>query len=74
MLALRYAAVLALALWTGGLVVVGAVAAPAVFDILGARSAAHVQVTFGPVFGYTILHIAMFLLTGFMAATLLIAG
>lgn len=39
MLALRYAAVLALALWTGGLVVVGAVAAPAVFDILGARSA-----------------------------------
>lgn len=39
MLALRYAAVLALALWTGGLVVVGAVAAPSVFDILGARSA-----------------------------------
>ena len=39
MLALRYAAVLALALWTGGLVVVGVVAAPSVFDILGARSA-----------------------------------
>ena len=37
MLALRYAAVLALALWTGGLVVVGAVAAPSVFDVLGAR-------------------------------------
>jgi hypothetical protein len=37
MLALRYAAVLALALWTGGLVVVGAVAAPAIFDVLGAR-------------------------------------
>jgi hypothetical protein len=39
MLALRYAAVLALALWTGGLVVIGAVAAPSVFDVLGARSA-----------------------------------
>src|SRR4026209_1941046 len=39
MLALRYAAVLALALWTGGLVVVGAVAAPAIFDVLGARGA-----------------------------------
>jgi Domain of unknown function (DUF4149) len=37
MLALRYAAVLALALWTGGLVVVGAVAAPSIFDFLGAR-------------------------------------
>jgi hypothetical protein len=39
MLALRYAAVLALALWTGGLVVVGAVAAPSVFEVLGARGA-----------------------------------
>ena len=37
MLALRYAAVLALALWTGGLVVIGAVAAPSIFDVLGAR-------------------------------------
>ena len=39
MLALRYAAVLALALWTGGLLVIGAVAAPSVFDILGAHGA-----------------------------------
>jgi hypothetical protein len=37
MLALRYAAVLALALWTGGLLVVGAVAAPSIFDVLGPR-------------------------------------
>lgn len=36
MLALRYAAVLALALWTGGLTVLGALAAPAAFDVLGA--------------------------------------
>jgi Domain of unknown function (DUF4149) len=39
MLALRYAAVVALVLWIGGLVAVGAVAAPAVFDVLGARGA-----------------------------------
>jgi uncharacterized membrane protein len=39
MLALRYAAVLALVLWIGGLVAVGAVAAPAAFDVLGARGA-----------------------------------
>jgi|SRR5215218_235323 len=40
MLALRYAAVLALALWTGGLVVVGALAAPSIFEVLSARGAA----------------------------------
>lgn len=37
MLALRYAAVLALVFWTGGLVVLGAIGAPAAFDVLGAR-------------------------------------
>ena len=37
MLALRFAAVLALALWIGGLVALGAFAAPAAFDVLGAR-------------------------------------
>jgi len=36
MLALRFAAVLALALWVGGLVALGAFAAPAAFDVLGA--------------------------------------
>ena len=39
MLALRYAAVLALALWTGGLFVVGALVAPEVFEMLGAQGA-----------------------------------
>ena len=36
MLALRYAAVLALTLWIGGLAAIGAFAAPAAFDVLGA--------------------------------------
>ena len=39
MLALRYAAVLALVVWIGGLVALGALAAPAAFDVLGARGA-----------------------------------
>lgn len=37
MLALRYAAVLALVLWVGGLLAIGALAAPAVFDVLATR-------------------------------------
>lgn len=39
MLALRYAAVLALVLWIGGLVALGALAAPAAFDVLGSLGA-----------------------------------
>ena len=39
MLALRYAAVLALVVWIGGLVALGALAAPAAFDVLGALGA-----------------------------------
>jgi uncharacterized membrane protein len=39
MLALRYAAVLALVVWIGGLVTLGALAAPAAFEVLGARGA-----------------------------------
>lgn len=35
MLALRYAAVLALVFWIGGLVALGTTAAPATFDVLG---------------------------------------
>jgi uncharacterized membrane protein len=37
MLALRYAGVLALTLWVGGLIVLGAIAAPAIFDVVATR-------------------------------------
>lgn len=40
MLALRYAAVLALTIWVGGLVVLGSIAAPTIFDVLGAHGIA----------------------------------
>ena len=39
MLALRFAAVLALVVWIGGLVTLGALAAPAAFEVLGAHGA-----------------------------------
>jgi hypothetical protein len=50
MLALRYAALLALVVWVGGLVTLGGVAAPATFDVLGAAGAAGRQQA-GTVFG-----------------------
>lgn len=53
MLALRWAAVLALGLWIGGLVALGAFAAPAAFDVLGSRGAegrALAGATFGEAF------------------------
>ncbi|MGB2715845.1 MAG: DUF4149 domain-containing protein [Vicinamibacterales bacterium] len=40
MLALRYAALLALVVWVGGLVILGAVVAPSTFDVLGTTGAA----------------------------------
>jgi len=51
MLALRYAGLLALTLWVGGLVVLGAIGAPAIFEVLAARHVAGDRVIAGAVFG-----------------------
>jgi uncharacterized protein DUF4149 len=51
MRALRYAALVALAIWTGGLIVLGVIAAPAVFDVLPARQPGDGRVLAGAVFG-----------------------
>ena len=51
MLALRYAALVAAALWIGGLIALGAVAAPAIFDTIAARGVADGRVLAGAVFG-----------------------
>jgi hypothetical protein len=53
MLALRFAAVLALVIWIGGLVALGAFAAPAAFDVLGALGADG-RALAGAVFGETL--------------------
>jgi hypothetical protein len=51
MLALRYAYVLALVVWLGGMVVLGAVVAPSVFQVLQARSPEAGRLLAGAVFG-----------------------
>jgi hypothetical protein len=51
MFALRYAAIVAIALWVGGMIILGAVAAPSIFDILAARNIADHRVVGGAIFG-----------------------
>ena len=51
MLALRYAYVLALVIWLGGMVVLGAIVAPATFHILEAHDPVAGRVLAGAVFG-----------------------
>ena len=51
MLALRFAGLLALAVWFGGLVTLGAIAAPAIFDVVSLRQVADGRVLSGAVFG-----------------------
>jgi uncharacterized membrane protein len=51
MLALRYAALLAVAVWLGGLLVLGAIAAPSTFEVTAARHVANDRVVAGAIFG-----------------------
>jgi uncharacterized protein DUF4149 len=51
MLALRYASALALAVWVGGLLALGGIAAPAVFDVVGAHRVPDARVVAGAIFG-----------------------
>jgi Domain of unknown function (DUF4149) len=53
-LALRYAGVLALTLWVGGLLVLGAIGAPAIFDVLAARQIPNDRALAGAIFGETL--------------------
>ena len=51
MLALRYAALLALVVWVGGSIALGAVAAPAVFEVAAARRLPDARLQAGAIFG-----------------------
>lgn len=51
MLALRYAALVATALWVGGLISLGAIAAPSIFDTVAARGVNEGRVLGGAIFG-----------------------
>jgi len=51
MIFLRYVALLALVVWVGGLVALGAIAAPATFDVMAARQVPEGRLLAGAVFG-----------------------
>ncbi len=51
MLALRFASAAALAVWIGGLLALGAIAAPAIFDVAAARGLADARLVSGAIFG-----------------------
>ncbi|NUR56611.1 MAG: DUF4149 domain-containing protein [Acidobacteria bacterium] len=67
MLALRFAALLMLVVWIGGLVALGGVAAPSIFEVLDRR--ADGRLLAGAVFGETLRR---FHLVTYLAGTLLI--
>ena len=54
MLALRYVGLLALVVWVGGLLVLGAIGAPSIFDVLAARHVEGGRVLAGAIFGETL--------------------
>jgi hypothetical protein len=51
MLVLRYAALLALVVWVGGLVVLGGIAAPSIFGVIAERQVANGRMLSGALFG-----------------------
>ena len=51
MLALRFAALVAIAVWIGGLLALGAIAAPAIFDVVASRGMADARLVSGAIFG-----------------------
>ena len=77
MLALRYVGVLALTLWVGGLLVLGAIAAPAIFDVVAARQ--HVagdRMLAGAIFGETLrrFHLLSYVCGFVLLGTLVVRG
>jgi hypothetical protein len=54
MLALRYAGLVGLTVWVGGLLALGAIAAPSIFDVVAARHVADGRALAGAIFGETL--------------------
>ncbi len=76
MLALRYAALLALVVWVGGLLALGAIAAPAIFDVTAWRHTPDGRVLAGAIFGETLrrFHFVSYAAGGLLLLTLVTRG
>lgn len=76
MLALRYAALLAAALWVGGLLTLAAVAAPAIFETMAARGIADGRVLAGALFGEILrrFHLLSYACGAVILASLILRG
>jgi hypothetical protein len=76
MLVLRYAGLLALTLWVGGLLVLGAIAAPSVFEVLAARQIANDRLVAGAIFGEVLrrFHLLSYACAIVLLATLFTRG
>ena len=76
MLLLRYAGLLALTLWVGGLVALGGIAAPSIFDVLAARHVSNDRVLAGALFGEMLrrFHLFSYACGAVLMATLLARG
>jgi hypothetical protein len=76
MLALRYVGLVALTLWVGGLLVLGAIAAPSIFDVLAARHVADDRMLAGAIFGETLrrFHLLSYICAAIVFLTLVIRG
>jgi hypothetical protein len=74
MFALRFAALMAAALWTGGLVALGAIAAPSIFDTISARGLADGRVLAGAIFGEALrrFHVVSYVCGGVIVASLVL--
>ena len=72
MVVLRYLYVLALVIWLGGLVVAGAIVAPAVFEVLQGTGPSNGPVAAGAVFGEVLrrLHLLAYAMAAVMLITL----
>ena len=72
MLLLRFVAVLAIAVWIGGLIALGGIAAPSVFDMLAASGPDGRKLA-GAVFGETLrrFHLVSYICGGLIVASLL---
>jgi hypothetical protein len=76
MLALRYAGLLALTIWVGGLLVLGTIGAPSIFDVLAARHVPDGRVLAGAIFGETLrrFHLLSYACGLVLLATLVARG